>query len=1742
MTTLLTKPMLLHESATAQVWRGQTKGGQAAILKLAQTSQAAESLRYEMSMLQRAHTKAAAWVPQPLELLQSGGITGILSQDTGATALSVLYASTPCPLPEAVHIALQVAQALEAIHQARIAHKDITPENLLYNPSTRQVQVIDFGIATYLPSEAQHIDNLRTLEGTPAFLSPEQTGRTHGSLNYRTDFYSLGVCMFWLLAGRLPFEQVDTAELVYSILTARAPNLCELRPAIPTILGRLVERLMQKDPDKRYQSAHGIAVDLQHCAQALAQGADIPDFTLGQQDRIERPIIPHKLYGRDAAVAQLSHDFETCPTLGQAKMVMLHGPPGIGKSSLMLALQPAIMRQHGLYLAGKHDHLRRHIPFSAFNQALSALVRHILMEPAEVREAWERRLRSALGNIGQALIDIAPDLELLLGKQKPVPTLGPRETENRLLTLVHRFVAAVSSKQPLVLFLDDLQWADPATLRLLQLLATTPQQGAGLLIVGAYRNNEVDATSPLQITLDAVAEHAPLDSLQVGGLAAADVQQIIADTLPGAAMSTISLAQLIWQKSDGNPYFIHELVRHLWDHELISYAGNHFIFDLSRIVAAPIAPTMVELVTQRLRALSPADLETLSIAACIGDVFDLRLLTQVQPCTPKEASVRLDGALQAGLIIPVGSSYRYAAEGVHDARYRFVHDRVRQAAYDLMPAARAQTHHLAIARTLLAASTEDAFTPLEHFRAALPLLVAPEEMHTVAHLAMRGALEAKRATAYSIARQYLAMAQQLFPADLRTRDFATYRSIAMESAESEFLDGDPQSGLAKLDAFLPQCQSQNETAQVHALRATIFDSLGQGHRALDACAEGLHAVGFGFDFNKAYNVPRLLGEIMWRSRGDRPQQLLTAPDCADAHAQVAMTLLGSIAATAYYTNPTVYRNVCLYLAALSIRHGSTRESAFAYAVLSAILCTLNRYAMASKYALVAQDLLLRRECSRQAGTLFIIVGWSGFLENGPAEQAAMSRRAMTEGLESSDVFTRFAINLVVTSTMASSLPRGEAEADSLRPVFQHLFYRPLDLVVMRQYARCLQGKTDGPLSLNDPEFNAQAFTKLQKDGTPGEMLVLLSRHMYSRQLHGDYQGAFASFKQMVAMHVFAIGTEGTTVAFSFYGIALLTELARREGRTQTGYAKLRGQMLNKLRHLSDAGPAQWRGVYLLARAEITSLKKGQRFAAAQLYDQACIALEASPWKERRALAHDRAGRFCISAGMLSAGRAHLQRACEIYADWGAVVKADMLRREVKGSSQTAASQIATSTTPATPRRSDPTAANTGTPVAGLLQVFQGIGSEVVEGALTKKILHATTQISGATRSVLLLGEPQALRMVVDTAEPPEALPQDLLSFVARSKKSLVMHDLLNPEVNDAYLGATSAQAVVCLPILYQGQLNGVLYAENSLSSQAFPPEQVTILEILASQAGTALQNARLYGSMETEVAKRTQEVKETHTRLLQAERENTETQMAGGFAHEMRNALSAARMALEAVYPFPGVPPGTTVFESMGTDLTNVANLVEQEAIPEATRVPLREQLTLMRDNRQLLGDLVEPVLAGVERGLAITRETLDYASVGQVVPGDDDVRAKNIANTIVDELSARMQARRITARITIEESVALPMKEEHAYAILRNLLANATDALQYKDGGDRQILVSSQISHTGVVVTVEDTGSGMSASTQREVFKPFFTTKGVDGTGLGLGLSRKLARAYGGDLTFVSNEGAGTTFSLTLPRRGGQP
>ena len=1234
MDALLIDAHLLYESGSVQVWRAKRRSdGLAVIAKIAQTTQAAQRLRYEWGMLQRVAAKAGASVAEPVALTEADANVVMLCRDSGGVSLSQTYKGTAPSLQDAVRIGMQIAQALEPIHQARMAHNHITPDNIVCNLVTQQLQVIDFGIASYLPSEVTPTQNVRILEGTPAYWSPEQTGRTHGSMNYRTDLYALGVTLYGLLARRLPFEQMDSSELVYAILTSSPPTVHTLRPDVPIVLSDIIERLIQKDPDRRYQSAHGVAADLCTCLTHLERGnSDIPTFQLGKQDRIERPVIPFKLYGRDDNLAQLVDAFNRTQESGRACLVTLHGPPGIGKSSLMAALQPTVMREHGIYIAGKHDALRQHVPFSAFTQAVSALVRHVLVEPAEVREGWVRRLRGVLGNIGQALVDIAPDLELLLGKQHPVPTLGPRETENRLLTLTHRFFVSVSTKQPLVLFLDGLQWADSATLRLLHLLATSPQQEGRLLLVGAYRDNDAHAMSPLRLTLDGIAEHAPPLDMQVGGLAATDVDRLIADMLPTSVTPTAPLSAFIWQKTLGNPFFIHEIMRHLWDHAFVCYAGDHFTFNMQRIAAAPIAPTMVEMLTERIQSLQADALQLLILASCVGDTFALSTLCKLQACQPDLVAAQLDVPLQAGLIVPLDRNYRYAASGLADARYRFAHDNIRQASYEMIPKAQAQHHHLKIARTLLEMSADDTFAALEHYAEALPWITDDAERAAVAALSLRGAMEAKRATAYSVVRQFLTMAKALFPENLREVDFATYRVIAMETAQGEFLDGNPELGLKLLDDFLPECQSKYEVAQVHALRATIFDNLGISTKALDACSEGLHAVGFGLDFKNPYNIARLLAEIMIRSRKGRPRQLLAAPDCQDTNAQIAMTLLGAIAATAYYTSPVVYRNVCLYLATLSIRHGSTRESAFAYAVLTAMLCTLNRYELAQEYAAVAQGLLLRRDCARPAGTLSILVGWSGYLDNSPQEQATMARRAMTEGLESSDVFTRFAINLTVSCAMAISLSRGESEAEALRPVFVHLFFRPLDLIAMRQYARCLQAKTDSPFVLHDAEFGEQGFIKLQKDGTAGEMLVLMSRQMFARQLHGDIDGAYLFFKKIVAIDVFVVGTEATSVAFSFYGLALLTEIARKKGARQTGHAKTRRQMLKKLRRLAEAAPNQWRGVYLMAQAEMASLNKSRHFEAAQMYDQACVALERSQWKERRALAHDRAGRFLYECG------------------------------------------------------------------------------------------------------------------------------------------------------------------------------------------------------------------------------------------------------------------------------------------------------------------------------------------------------------------------------------------------------------------------------------------------------------------------------------------------------------------------------
>ena len=707
----------------------------------------------------------------------------IVVEDFEAQSLKQIIQNQQLTLDEFLFVAIKVTQILGEVHQRNVIHKDINPSNIVWNQKTNVIKIIDFGISTKLSRETTTFRNPNQLEGTLAYISPEQTGRMNREIDYRSDFYSLGVTFYELLVGQLPFETTEPVELVHSHIAKQPTSPHEKNHDIPLIVSQIVMKLMAKTAEERYQSAWGLKADLETCLQELQNGKQISEFVLGNRDVSEQFQIPQKLYGRQEQVEQLLASFERASE-GAIEMLLVAGYSGIGKSALVNEIHKPITQQKGYFVSGKFDQFKRDIPYEALIQALQELVRQLLTETEMQLQLWQQKLLEALGRNGQVIVDVIPEVELIIGKQPRVPQLGPTESENRFNLVLQNFLGAFAQKEhPLVIFIDDLQWADLASLQLLELLMTQ-SDCQYLFLIGAYRDNEVSAVHPLIQTLERIQQQdAAVNVITLEPLKINWVNQLIADALKCSTDRSLPLAELVFEKTNGNPFFLTQLLQSLYIDNLLSFAPrrNLWQWDIEQIQAVGITANVVELMVGKIEKLEDRTQKLLKLAACIGNKFDLAILSVISGQSLADAGVDLWPALEQGLISPLSDAYKLLTlqnENVSvqssipsvSIPYRFLHDRVQQAAYALIPETQKQQVHLQIGKLLLQNTDsekleENIFELVNQLNIGADLISAVSGKNELARLNLIAGKKAKASAAYQAAVKYLKVGLELLPSD-----------------------------------------------------------------------------------------------------------------------------------------------------------------------------------------------------------------------------------------------------------------------------------------------------------------------------------------------------------------------------------------------------------------------------------------------------------------------------------------------------------------------------------------------------------------------------------------------------------------------------------------------------------------------------------------------------------------------------------------------------------------------------------------------------------------------------------------------------------------------------------------------------------------------------------------------------------------------------------------------------------------
>ncbi|MEZ4450557.1 MAG: ATP-binding sensor histidine kinase [Nannocystaceae bacterium] len=1716
---------LVREGRRNLVFRGRRVADQRpVILKClraeATTTRELARLRREFEILSRFDDDAVVRV---IALERIGGGLALVLEDFGGTTLRELIRGEGLDVAIFLRLAIRLADAVALVHQRGVIHKDVKPENILIEPQSGRVALADFSVSSLLAEESQGASSPTVLEGTLHYMSPEQTGRMNRTVDYRTDYYSLGVTYYQALTGRLPFEGNDPMEIVHAHIARIPLPPSVVAPRVPPVLGQIILRLMAKTAEARYQSMRGLRADLERCLDEYEAKGTISEFTVGGHDVSERFQITEKLYGREENVRRLLDAFDRV-SRGTSEIMLLTGPSGVGKSAVIHEVHKPIVQRRGHFISGKFDQFNRDIPYASLIQALKELVRQILTESDANLARWRKELGQALGQNGQVAVDVLPELELILGPQAPVPSLPPTESANRFRSVFRALLQAMAQEHhPLVIFLDDLQWSDLATLKLIELIVTDPESRF-LLWIGAYRDNEVDASHLVSQTVRTIEEAKVTITRQaIGALAIEHTLALCADTLTPSRRDPTRFAELIQLKTEGNPFFIRTLLRSFYEQKIIVFDPQTCTWDWDedRLHAANLSDDVVDLMTARIATLGPQEGEVLKMAACIGNRFALPLLARLVDRSPLEVSADLWAAVEKGLIRPLGDGYKYIAnagelvaldEVSARVEYQFLHDKIQQAAYSLFSEAESRKIHLQIGRLLLQRTgkgeVDDViFAVVGHLNLASALVSDREERLRLARLDLAAGRKAKLSIAYDAAVTYLRTGISLLPADTWSAHYQLTFDLYRERIESEHLAGNFEEAMSLFAPLLSNARTDIERAEVYVIKASLETSTKQNRQAIETAIAGLRLLGVQLPATGTYaGVLRELGKVQWNLRGRRAQELMDLPEIEEPQKVVALKLLIAIVPAAYFVDVKLVMVILLNIASISLRYGLSNVSAFGFAGYGMVLAgALRRHDAAYDFGRLALQLNEHFRNPELDAKLDFMTGTflSSWVRPLP-EVHDQLQRGLGRGLQTGDLTYACyngAYSMLIAFVEGQALDRVQAEAVANIPLMRRAGEADgLQLsILLERVALCLRGETSDDTSLSSSDFDEQVFLgNLGDETTPATRFYHRLYKSLILYLFGHYHAMQPLLRALERSQELAFANP---MYVDFYLLDALAAAALRDESGRIAERRLR-RSIKALRRLVDLCPANFESRYLLALAE-EARTHGRVGEALSTYNKAIQSARDHGARHIEALALERAGRFGIqSRQRLSAGF-YLSGALTAYRRWGAVAKANALAVEFREllpphvfvGAMAPMTRMTLTSTATTPSR----ALDIGT----VIKASQAISSEIVLDKLLRRLVSIVMENAGARRCVLVLDKEGELSVEAEGTVEPETItvmhsrpleedevPVAVINFVARSRKDLVLDDatLDGGFTDDRYIADHQVRSLLCTPILHQGSLTGVLYLENNIISGAFTPDRLDLLRQLAAQVAISVENARLYRNLD-----------QARDEAVAADRAKTRFLMS--MSHELRTPLNA---------------------------VIGYTELIEEEAEEGDVRA-LRSDLNKIRVSatrllRTLTGILE---LSRLEAGkMEIDRATFDLAE---------------LVDETLSEVSdqAREHRDRLTSLCPPGRFIVRTDRSMLHYCLL-SILDNAC---RFTEDGEVRVLVESieQNGSSWIRITIADTGIGIHEAFVAKIFSSFTQlddapSRSYEGTGVSLAVTQRFCAMMGGEIAVKSKVGEGTAFTILIP------
>ncbi|MBT00477.1 MAG: PAS sensor protein [Oceanospirillaceae bacterium] len=1413
---------------------------------------------------------------RPLELISTNNTLVGVFEDSGAIPLRQFISEQQMEWHHWIPVAIRLSELIGRLHEARVIHKQISPDHVLLHPTTLQPVLIGFDYCTRLSREQPnwHAQALHT--SALAYIAPEQTGRINRTIDYRTDYYSLGATLYELMTGRPPFIGGQDIELVHNQIARPPEPPSRINPSLPEMVSRIILKLLAKDAAQRYQSTVGLIHDLRRCQKEFNQHSRISTFELAEQDIAAQFQIPQRLYGREAVLQQLRGLMDRA-VQGKQTLVLISGYAGIGKSSLVHELRQYVNELGGHFSSGKFDQYRRNRPYFAIVQALQSLVRQLLTEPEEAIQQLRIELNTSMRGQGQMLLKLIPELELIIGPQPSLPAATPAEEQRRFSRLFIRVLDVLATpERPMLLFLDDLHWADQASLQLIETLVESGES-AHLLLMGSFRDQELEPAP--QKTLDRLrALQKTVIELQLGPLDLQQVSQLLADTLRRDVYSCQSLARICMRKTQGNPFFLSQFLYALHEEGLISFREQRWQWDENAIEAREMTDNVVALMVSKIQRLPKATQRTLPLAASIGGSFNLRTLSVVSKLLPSEAVDALWPAMTEGLIVPLDDQYRvFEKTDQINTRYRFIHDRVQQAAYSLIPEQARESLHLEVGRQLWRSLSADEidnriFEITNHLNLASALIEDPQEHVELAQLNLRAGTRARESAAFDVAMDYLKRGLGLLPEQSWQHHYSLTLALHSLAAEVANIRGEQALMDNLILAVEQHAQNLLDHVRVHEVRIQSQVANNQFREALSTALTLLHQLGVELpEHPTPFQNTWIANRVKWLLKRTPPERVPDLKSMKEPTLLAAMPLLTGMFGIVKFSSSGLRPMLMAKQVELTLTYGLSNASALAFAGYGGVLCgKMNDIDQGYRLGLLALELDKRMpDTAKHHRTMSLFNSYIRHYREPlavcrdsllDAHQQALDCGDMEWGAYALAAYIQYAFPLC--QNLDQLQPKLEKDTRLLRQYGQKqsLQYSLFILQTMEN----MRGQNNDPTRLDGRFYREDRdLAELTREN---HRTAICLHHFYKALLSfifGDMEAAYHHSEISLELRDSISGTFTVLWIMMINALSIIQLLPSTSILTQPARLKTVRKAQRYIRKLARFAPDNRLHHYELLSAEL--LRSKRRYTSAMnLYEKAIEHAHRQGLKLDQAMACELAGRFYQQWQKPGIARTYLLDAYRLYAELGAQAKLQQMKTQYDIDLPSPHPMAVESRASSTEQRR--ALDNQTLDISSVINASQAISDEIVLEKLLSRLMRLAIQNAGAQRAILVMyrrqqlfieaetriDEAPALFTAIPLTDGADMLPLSIINFVARTKDPVVLGNAVEHQMfqSDGYIRQQQPRSLLTLPILYHSELTGILYLEHRESRDVFSRERLKTLQILSAQAAISIENAKLYKSLE----------------------------------------------------------------------------------------------------------------------------------------------------------------------------------------------------------------------------------------------------------------------------------------------------